>query len=161
MISNLSYEQIENLLHQQVVGRIACHYEDEIYIVPISYAYDGKYIYCHAYEGRKMEMMRKNSKVCFQVDEMKDMANWTSVIAWGNFEELTDPVQRNKALRILLNRPLPILSSITTHLGDVWPFSANDAKGIDDIPGIVFRISLQEKTGKFERTSESPALMFN
>lgn len=108
-----------------------------------------------------MEMMRKNPKVCFQVDEMKDMGDWKSVIAWGDFEELLDENERNNALKILLKRQLPFISSITTHLGDAWPFSSATTAELDKIPGIVFRISINKKTGKLEATSESPLLMFN
>lgn len=32
--------------------------------------------------------MRANPEVCSQVDEIDDMANWRSVIAWGRYEEL-------------------------------------------------------------------------
>ena len=107
-----------------------------------------------------MEMMRKNPKICFQVDEMNDMGNWKSAIAWGEFEELTDKKERNKALEILLQRRLPFISSLTTHLGETWPFSYESREELDKIPGIVFRISIKEKTGKAESTSESP-LMFD
>ena len=64
-----------------------------------------------------MAMMRNNPKVCFQADEMKDMANWKSVITWGNFEEIDDEMERRKALHILSARRLPISLIITTHLG--------------------------------------------
>jgi len=161
MIRELSPTEIDDLLRKQLVGRIGCNYESEVYIIPMSYAYDGKYVYCHSYEGKKIEMMRKNPKVCFQVDEMKDMANWKSVIAWGSFEELTNKKEKTKALKILLQRPLPIISSITTHLGETWPFSSATEDDLNKIPGIVFRISIKEKTGKLETTSESPLLMFN
>lgn len=161
MIRQLSPIEIDDLLHKQIVGRIGCTYENEIYIIPMSYAYDVEYVYCHSYEGKKMEMMRKNPKVCFQVDEMKDMGNWKSVIAWGDFEELTDKKEKTKALKILLQRPLPFISSITTHLGETWPFSEKDGDELNKIPGIVFRISIKTKTGKYESTSESPLLMFN
>ena len=161
MIKQLSPSEIDDLLHEQIVGRIGCHYENEVYIIPMSYAYDGNYVYCHSFEGKKMKMMRKNPKVCFQVDEMKDMGNWKSAIAWGNFEELIDKKERNKALKILLQRRLPIISSITTHLGETWPFTTATEDELDKIPGIVFRISIKEKTGKIESTSESPLLMFN
>src|SRR4051794_24266857 len=99
MIAQLSLNEIETLLYKQMVGRLGCHDKDVIYIVPISYAYDGKDIYCHTYEGKKMEIMRSNPNVCFQVDDMMDMGNWKSVLAWGNFEELTDTIQRNQALK--------------------------------------------------------------
>jgi len=74
---------------------------------------------------------------------------------------LTNKKEKTKALKILLQRPLPIISSITTHLGETWPFSSATEDDLNKIPGIVFRISIKEKTGKLETTSESPLLMFN
>jgi len=160
MIKQLSSSEIDDLLHKQIVGRIGCNSENEVYIIPMSYAYDGKYVYCHSFEGKKMKMMRNNPKVCFEVDETSDMGNWKSAIAWGEFEELTDKNERNKALAILLQRRLPFISSLTTHLGETWPFSSGSLEELDKIPGIIFRISIKEKTGKGESTSESP-LMFD
>ena len=161
MIVPLSSIEIESLLHSQIVGRIGCSKNDVSYVVPISYAYEGGYVYCHSYEGKKIDMMRKNPEVCFQVDETTDMSNWKSVIAWGEFEELVDPDERIRGLQILLKRRLPIRSSVTTHLGKTWPFTGNEHNSTNDIPGIVFRINLQRKTGKCEHTSESPTLFFN
>ena len=158
MLGELSANEIEDLLHKQIVGRIGCHDEDIVYVVPISYAYDDDCVYCHSYEGKKLDIMRKNPKVCFQVDEMGDMANWRSVMAWGKFEELSNDEEKAKALLILLHRQLPSRSSITTHLGKSWPFTPPNRDELISIPGITFRISLTEKTGRFESTSESPML---
>jgi uncharacterized protein len=153
MFANLSIEEMEELLHSEIIGHLGCHADNLTYVVPISYAYDGQYIYCHCYEGKKMEMLRKNPKVCFQVDEMrKDMANWKSVIAWGDFEELKDIKEKDKAFQVLLERSLPVNSSATTHLGSQWPFSADDIK---NVKGIFFRIHVQEKTGRLEKDMAS------
>ena len=150
MITQVDMPQIEALLSNQVVGRIGCYSDGVTYVVPISYAYDGKYIYCHTREGMKIEMMRKNSSVCFQVDELKDIGNWKSVIAQGIFEELTDPADRKAGLEKLVNRILPMVTSPTMHLSHESPFSPID---IDKIKGIVFRIRLNEKTGRSEINS--------
>ena len=123
--------------------------------MPISYAYDGEYIYAHTFEGMKLNLMRKNPEVCFEVDDMHDMANWKSVISWGIFEPITEVSDRNKALRILTDRTLPLISSETTHLSPQWPFPANDA---DHITGIVFRIRLMEKTGRYEHHTTAALL---
>lgn len=96
--------------------------------------------------------MRKNPMVCFQVDEMINMANWNSVIAWGEYEELGPSKERNHALRQLLDRPLPVIASKTVQLGPQWPFPPNN---VQDIEGIVFRIRLTKKTGRYERNSET------
>lgn len=72
--------EIEKLLKREVVGRIGCTDGDIVYVVPISFVYDGSYIYCHTHEGLKTELMRKRPKICFEVDQLRDMANWQSAI---------------------------------------------------------------------------------
>lgn len=153
MLGNLNNKEIENLIQQQYVGHLACHADDSTYVVPISYAYDGEYIYFISKEGQKVDMVRKNPRVCFQIDELKDMANWKSVVVWGECEELPNDGNRKKAIETLLKRSLPISSSVTTHLGAYWPFAPEDTK---EIAGIVFRIKIRTKTGRFESTGESP-----
>jgi len=151
MFEKMKAAEIEQLLQQQLVGRIGCYADGIIYVVPVSYAYDGNYIYCHTFEGMKINMMRKNPEVCFEVDNTKNLANWQSVIAWGSFEELPDGNNRNEAVRILRERKLPILSSQTMQLGSQWPFVSEG----DKIDGIVFRVYLKEKTGRSERSAEA------
>lgn len=155
MLGDLHTQEIEDVLQNQLVGRIGCSADGETYVVPISYAYDGNYIYCHTKEGKKTNIMRKNPKVCFQVEEMRDMANWRSVIIQGEFEELTKKEDRATGMQTLLNRYLPVISSITTHIGEHWPFHPEDVTHID---GIVFRILIKGKTGKFESNVHSPHL---
>jgi nitroimidazol reductase NimA-like FMN-containing flavoprotein (pyridoxamine 5'-phosphate oxidase superfamily) len=152
MIGKLDYAEIEEVLQDQVVGRIGCHADGITYIVPVSYAYNDPYVYIHSIEGKKVDMMRENSEICFEVDELKDMANWKSVIAWGTFEELKESEERDKGLKLLLDRSLPLISSETTHLGREWPFSNINA---NEIEGIFYRIKLKEKTGRFETNSMS------
>ena len=153
MLGILQAPQIEALLKSQIVGRIGCHVDGETYIVPISYAYDGTYIYCHAIEGKKVQMMRVNPRICFEVDEMKDMGNWESVVVQGVYQELREKELRDLAMDHLLNRYLPIISSVTTHLGEHWPFHPTDTR---EIKGIVFRIKLTKKTGRYENREVIP-----
>lgn len=152
MFGSIDDKQIEEVLMHQVLGRIGCCDNGFTYIVPISYAYDGTYVYGHTREGMKVNIMRKNTAVCFEVEEMKDMANWKSVIAWGKFEEVTEPAQRKTGLQLLVNRVLPLISSETTHLSPLWPFPVKD---INTIKGIVFRIILEKKTGRFEANTDT------
>lgn len=149
MFGKLNTQEIERLLESQLVGHIGCQYGASVYVVPISYAYDGDYIYCHTQEGMKIDCMRKNPKVCFEVDHQQNMANWESVIAWGEFEELQDTEQRNKALRRLHERILPLIASETVQLSPDWPFPPEE---FSEIKGVTFRIRLTEKTGRSEKT---------
>jgi nitroimidazol reductase NimA-like FMN-containing flavoprotein (pyridoxamine 5'-phosphate oxidase superfamily) len=148
MFGDLGEDAIEVILHHQLIGHIACYANELIYTVPISYAYDDGYVYAHTHEGMKVNMMRQNPKVCFAVHAMENMANWQSVVAWGNFEEITDPAERENALQILLKRNLPIITSKTVELTPDWPFIPKDVNS--GVKGIVFRIKLNIKTGKYE-----------
>lgn len=148
MLGNLTDGQIESVLQQLVVGRIGCHANDLTYIVPTTYAYNDQYIYGHTRKGLKIDMMRENPNVCFQVDAMENMGNWRSVIAWGRFEELKTPEEREMGMRILMDRVLPLLTGETT-----IQHAMADAhgKGIKAMQGIVYRIKLTKKTGRFEK----------
>src|SRR6195952_2636408 len=108
MLGELSELEIETLLKQQVIGRIACHADDTTYIVPINYVYNGTCIYGHSSIGKKIEMMRKNPEVCFEVDDIKSVFRWQSVIAWGRFEEITDSNEMERAMQRLLHRIMPL-----------------------------------------------------
>ena len=151
MLGSLNDSEIEEVLSGQYLGRIGCHENDKTYIVPVSYAYDGMYVYVYSKMGMKIDIMRKNPKICFEVEALRDMANWKTVIAWGTFEELTNAEERKAALQKLLQRHLPIVSSKTTHLTPTWPFEPAD---LNSIEGIVYRINLTEKTGRFERVED-------
>jgi len=153
MLGTLNASEIEVVLKSGLIGRIGCSADGETYVVPISFAYDGQYIYCHTHEGMKTDIMRRNPRICFQVDEMQNMANWRSVIVQGVYQELTNSGLRAAAMQTLLNRYLPIISSATTHLGDHWPFHSEN---IDAIKGVVFRIAIKEKSGRFENSTQSP-----
>lgn len=151
MFGKLASDQVEELLKNQFIGRIGCHAGNITYVVPVSYAYDGIYIYGHTFEGMKIDMMRKNPKVCFEIDDTRNLANWQSVVAWGEFEELKDDKDRDVALQKLNARILPVITSETMHISPQWPFPAKDTSAIK---GVAYRIRLTEKTGRFEKSSD-------
>lgn len=148
MFGKLNDDQIREVLSANIIGRIGCHFDGVTYVVPISYVYVNNIVYCHTRNGMKMEMMRKNPEVCFEVDELSNMANWRSVIGWGKFKELSAGKERTEALENLLKRVLPLVSSETTHLTKSWPFVPEN---LDEIKGIVFSITLDKVTGRFEK----------
>lgn len=147
MLGRLSTDAMDNLLKAEVIGRIGCHADNRTYVVPISYVYDGINIYAHAQEGLKLELMRQNPEVCFEVDDVRDMSNWQSVICWGKFEEIKEPQEKKNALKMLLDRRLPILSSSHTHIGSAWPFMEDE----EEVDGVFFRIVIRERSGRFEK----------
>ncbi|MEO8819839.1 MAG: pyridoxamine 5'-phosphate oxidase family protein [Ginsengibacter sp.] len=148
MFDTLSHNQIIEVVSKSILGRLGCHADGKTYVVPISYAYDSNCIYARTFEGMKISMMRKNPNVCFQVDKMESMADWKSVIIWGDFEELKDDAERKKGLEILASRVLPNIASETVKFTPEWPFSSSS---FDEIDGIIFRIRINEMTGRGEK----------
>jgi hypothetical protein len=148
MFGTLNNEEIESILSRQLIGRIGCNANNTTYVVPISYAYDGEFIYPLTREGMKVNFMRQNPHVCFEVEDIPDLGNWKSVICWGEYEELPNRTERHQALLLLHDRQLPVVTSATTKLSPSWPFRPDD---IDSVRGIVFRIRIYKKTGKYEK----------
>lgn len=150
MLGTLSQQQIDELLSRNVTGRIGCHDGDRVYVVPVSYAYNEKYIIAHSREGLKIEMMRKNARVCFEVDEIHDLSNWRCVIAQGTFEEITDERERYYAMKFLVSRLKHLKISETAKL----PHMAVEGDVPDEVPAemrpIVYRIRLNSLSGRFE-----------
>jgi hypothetical protein len=148
MFDVLNKEQIKEVITNNFIGHLGCHADGKSYVVPISYAFDGIHIYARTFEGRKVDMIRKNPQVCFQIDSMVAMNDWQSVIIWGKVEELIEKTEREKGLDILLSRTLPNVSSDTVKFSPEWPFPTSD---LSKIEGIIFRISIDEITGRCEK----------
>ncbi|MEO6523331.1 MAG: pyridoxamine 5'-phosphate oxidase family protein [Mucilaginibacter sp.] len=148
MLRELNSTQIEALLKGQVIGRIGCHSAETMYVVPVNYIYDGGNIYCHSAKGMKIDMMRANPQVCFEVDEIKEVTNWQSVIAWGKFEEITDLKEKQQVLQKLVDRLTPFImdDSVTREHGFVDEESDVGTK----IELIMYKIIISKKTGRFE-----------
>jgi len=113
VLGELNDNQVEDVLKSQVIGRIGCHVEGITYVVPVTYVYDGIHIYAHSAKGMKIDMMRKNPEVCFEVDTMQNIANWRSVIAWGKFEEIIIKEERQQAMQKLIDRMMRLMTSET------------------------------------------------
>jgi nitroimidazol reductase NimA-like FMN-containing flavoprotein (pyridoxamine 5'-phosphate oxidase superfamily) len=148
MLRDLNNTQIEALLNGQLIGRIGCHSAGVTYVVPVNYVYDGESIFCHSAEGMKIDMMRKDPEICFEVDNIKDMTNWQSVIAWGTFEEITEMAEKQAVLQRLTNRISAniIDDSVTPEHGFV------DEEGDigTTVELIMYKIKVNKKTGRFE-----------
>ena len=150
MLGELPAREIERLLQGELIARIGCHVEGRTYVVPVTYAYSDGALVGHSLAGLKLEMLRKNPKVCVEVDHVDDLANWRSVIAWGEFEELVG-TEAERALDLLMSRFVPLTASetsIPSHLREPATLSRNVAGS----SSFVYRIRLTEKTGRFERT---------
>ena len=138
MITRLSQEEARALLTAGRIGRLGCVYEGGPYVVPINYVLDGENIYVHSLPGRKLEALRANPRACLQVDDVTDAYHWRSAIAFGIFEALTDPNEREKAVRRLLARfpGLTPVESVPVHDGQssviIFRIRINDVTGVGE-----------------------------
>lgn len=83
MLGKLNTDQVDAVLTANITGRIGCTDGTQVYVVPVSYAFNGDYLIAQSKEGMKIDLMRAHSQVCFQVDEIDDYANWRSVVTLG------------------------------------------------------------------------------
>ncbi len=90
-ITPISQQECSDLLNRVSIGRLACSLDDQPYVVPVRFAYEPGYIHVFSTVGKKIKWMRKNPKVCLQVDELADWSNWYSVVVDGTYLELTEP----------------------------------------------------------------------
>jgi nitroimidazol reductase NimA-like FMN-containing flavoprotein (pyridoxamine 5'-phosphate oxidase superfamily) len=149
MLGELSKEQIENLLKDLPIGRIGCHADGITYVVPVNYAYDGTNLYIHSTKGMKIDMMRKNPDICFQVDAITSLQNWDSVICWGKFEEITDMFEREFAMQRIVNKVMPLMRGESAQPSHGFTESASNVG--DSVELILYKIVLSSMTGRFER----------
>jgi nitroimidazol reductase NimA-like FMN-containing flavoprotein (pyridoxamine 5'-phosphate oxidase superfamily) len=148
MLGNLNDEQMDYLLRSQLVGRLGCSANGQVYIVPVTYVYDGQYIYGHTKEGQKVRMMRENPSVCFQVDAIQNMANWQTVIVQGHYEELSGE-ESQQAIRLLTNRASPFIISETSVAAT--GFNIHLPTGSYRAVPVTYRIRITDKSGRFEK----------
>ena len=149
MIGNLSTSAARTLLQTNVLGRIGCTDAKKTYVVPVNYVYDGTSIIGHSVEGLKIRMMRKNPRVCFEVDEMKSLRNWKSVIAWGNYQELTNERDRYEAMKLFVDRMMYLKISQTATPPEVSENRVHShTRG--NIKPVIYRIVIEEMSGRFE-----------
>ena len=141
-IHEMNEEECFHALERTNFGRLACARDNQPYIVPINYAFDGRYLYGFTTVGQTVEWIRSNPRVCFEVDEVKNHNDWMSVIAFGRYEELPDTPQYENARR----RAYEFLQKRT-----MWWEPAYISQEHRDQPHsltpIFFRISVDSMTG--------------
>jgi nitroimidazol reductase NimA-like FMN-containing flavoprotein (pyridoxamine 5'-phosphate oxidase superfamily) len=88
--------------------------DDEPYIVPMCFGHDGNSIYFHcAREGKKMDIIRKNERVCFELEGEVSIAraskpckwsiDYISAIGFGRASIVEDVEEKKKALTVIMD----------------------------------------------------------
>lgn len=152
-IHEMTIDECRSALQKASVGRLACARDGQPYAVPISFAFDGTYLYGFTTLGQKIEWMRSNPLVCLEVDEVIGHNEWMSIIVFGRYEELPDRPEyehaRIRAHAVLQKRAMWWEPAYISQEHRDQPHSL--------IP-IFYRIHVNKITGH-RATSDEPALV--
>jgi nitroimidazol reductase NimA-like FMN-containing flavoprotein (pyridoxamine 5'-phosphate oxidase superfamily) len=105
--------EIEEILRKALVCRLGLTDGKRPYIVPLSFGFKNNNLYFHsAPEGKKIEMLRKNSEVCFEFDldhqllADEEACKWgmkyRSVIGFGKASIVEDTREKREGLNAIL-----------------------------------------------------------
>jgi nitroimidazol reductase NimA-like FMN-containing flavoprotein (pyridoxamine 5'-phosphate oxidase superfamily) len=108
VIREMNEDECRELLARSGFGRLACARDNQPYVVPIYFSYDGGSLYGFSVLGQKIEWMRSNPLVCVEIDHSTSPDRWTSVVVFGRYEELPDAgefaIERARAQAALQKR---------------------------------------------------------
>lgn len=104
---------IEDIIRQSLVCRLAISEDNCPYIVPLCFGYKDNALYFHtAREGKKLGILEKNNRVCFEFDILhevvrsKEPCKWgmryVSVIGYGKASLIKDFESKRRALDIIM-----------------------------------------------------------
>ena len=103
--------ELYRILHEARLCRLAMTGGDGPYLVPLTFALDGEDLVLHsARVGRKIEALRRNPAVCFEVEEGVEVATagtacdfgmrFRTVIGFGAVEFVEDRAERTRLLAL-------------------------------------------------------------
>jgi len=106
---------IQDILNTSHICRIGFSDTDYPYILPLNYGHEDNVLYFHcAPEGRKIDLIKKNNKVCFEIESKYRLVTdevsckWTSefrsLIGIGAIEILYRAEEKVKGLDIIMKQ---------------------------------------------------------
>ncbi len=136
---------METILKKAMVCRIALIDEDKPYIVPMNYGYKDNCIYLHsASEGRKIDILKRNNSVCFEIEYETELLKaenpcnfgmkYYSIIGWGKAVFIEEYNEKIKALDVVMQKYAP---------GMISEYDENLLNLLS-----ILRIEIDELTGK-------------
>jgi nitroimidazol reductase NimA-like FMN-containing flavoprotein (pyridoxamine 5'-phosphate oxidase superfamily) len=104
---------IRDILEKGLVCRLGLCDGQQPYIVPMSYGYRDRRIYFHcAREGRKIDILKSNDRVCIEVDidarvipgeaPCRWTAKYKSVIGFGRARIIDDEKEKKAGLDVIM-----------------------------------------------------------
>jgi nitroimidazol reductase NimA-like FMN-containing flavoprotein (pyridoxamine 5'-phosphate oxidase superfamily) len=104
---------IQELLSTAEICRLVMVDDGEPYVVPLNYGFRDNALYVHsAAAGRKINILKRNNRVCFEVESdsvivrHEEACHWgtksRSIIGYGRVEIVTDYEEKKRGLDIIL-----------------------------------------------------------
>ncbi len=136
---------VRAIMEKASVCRIGLSDDGMPYVVPMNFGLGENCLYLHcAAEGRKLDIIRRNNRVCFEMDLLREVvrgesacgfsARYESVIGFGRAAIVEEAAEKRAAL-----------DRIMEHYGAKGPFSYPDETLARTA---VIRIDIEEVTGK-------------
>jgi nitroimidazol reductase NimA-like FMN-containing flavoprotein (pyridoxamine 5'-phosphate oxidase superfamily) len=136
--------EIDAMIAGCEIVRLALSVNDEPYLVPLSFGYDGDAIYVHtARKGKKIEYFEANDRVCFEFerdvrfirgngDACEATFSYESVIGYGRISEIKTLDEKSYALRQIachyMAAPSDFTESATSKVR-VWKIDVDSMTG--------------------------------
>jgi nitroimidazol reductase NimA-like FMN-containing flavoprotein (pyridoxamine 5'-phosphate oxidase superfamily) len=146
VIEQLSDRECRELLTRTRIARLGCSLDNQPYVVPIDVDYYDGFLYGFSTLGQKIEWMRANPLVCVEMDELTARRDWESVIAFGEYEELTKTSEhvsaRSDAENLFRRHPI------------WWEPATVPLAGRQIREPVLFRIRIARMTGRRARLAD-------
>jgi nitroimidazol reductase NimA-like FMN-containing flavoprotein (pyridoxamine 5'-phosphate oxidase superfamily) len=138
-------KEIISIIQKAKVCRIGLSENNKPYIVPMNFGYRNDCLYFHcAKEGRKIDIIKKNNKVCFEIDIDHEIINtnrpcnwsstYTSVIGNGKASIIEADALKKEALNIIIDHYSP---------GTTYDYPDDQVKKVS-----IIKIKIEDMTGK-------------
>jgi uncharacterized protein len=138
-------EEIESIINQAQVCRVAFSGGNIPYIVPMNFGYKDNCLYFHcAVEGKKLDIIRQNSEVCFEIDiDVQIIKSTERICKWGT--RYRSVIGFGKAMIIdNWREKAAALNFITQHYGANYrDFSEKEVEKLS-----IIKIEINSMTGK-------------
>lgn len=118
-ITETSDETAREILSGNRFAHLALSLNDEPYVVPIHYVFDGESVFFYTTEGKKTGILSENPLVCLQTESVINAEDWSSVIVNGRAVYL-DGDEREAAVELLLKSNPHLTPALALKWMDQW-----------------------------------------
>jgi len=102
-LPKMEKREIEKLIREQMLCRIAFKGDKYPYMAPFQYVYMNGSLYFHFTDyGKKMRLLEKDNRVCVEIEKYRaDLSQYSFVVLRGALKIVTGPQERAKVIKRL------------------------------------------------------------